>query len=287
MKSIQNKWCLGDVVDLTAYPIDKRHTLEYKNLVNSVRKTLDVDSCVSLAGFIREDRLPAIVEEANSVKDEATYNLKPQNPYFSEMPDDVPEDDPRRYQGKRTQGFVRSDYFDKSKDLWQVYTDPDVIQFVADCVEVNKLYYYEDPFGALNMSVQKKGDEFHWHYDTNDFTVTMMLQRSEGGGRFEINPNTRSAKDERYENVKKIIREDFDKLISYDLDPGAFQIFRGRYGMHRVTPVTGDTPRLIAVLSYVLQEGMYASPERSMQVWNEVHPLQVEAQRRRADGLLD
>lgn len=287
MKSIQNKWRLKDLVDLDKYPIDQRHTLKYKKLVNSTRKILEVDSCVSLSGFIREDRIQDLQQEGNAVCDLAVYNLKPQNPYFSEMPKDVPEDDPRRYQGSRTQGFVRSDKFDKSKDLWQLYTHPELSQFIADVVDENKLYYYEDPFGSLNMSVQKEGDEFHWHFDTNDFTVTLMLQKSKGGGRFEINPQTRNAKDECYDNVKKIIREDFDKLISYDLEPGALQIFRGRYGMHRVTPVTGDTPRLIAVMSYVLQEGMFASPERSMQVWNEVHPLQVEAQRRRADGLLD
>jgi len=287
MKSTRNKWRLGNVVDLTRYPINQRHTLEYKKLVNSTRKILEVDSCVSLPNFILEDKLSDLQNEGNTVKDQAVYNLKPQNPYFSEMPEDAPEDDPRRYKGTRTQGFVRSDYFDRQKDLWQLYSHPDVSQFIADVVEVPELFYYEDPFGSLNMSVQKKDDEFHWHFDTNDFTVTLMLQKSEGGGRFEINPNTRTAKDECYDNVKKIIREDFDKLISYDIEPGAFQIFRGRYGMHRVTPVVGDTPRLIAVMSYVLQPGMFASPERSMQVWGEVHPLQVEAQRRRSDGLLD
>jgi hypothetical protein len=43
------------------------------------------------------------------------------------------------------------------------------------------------------------------------------------------------------------------------------------------------------VLAYNREAGVYATPERSLQAWGKIHPLQVKAERkrRRADGLLD
>ncbi len=40
-----------------------------------------------------------------------------------------------------------------------------------------------------------------------------------------------------------------------DMDPGALVLFRGRYALHRVTPVEGEAPRLLAVLSYDPEPG--------------------------------
>ncbi len=40
-----------------------------------------------------------------------------------------------------------------------------------------------------------------------------------------------------------------------DLEAGALVVFRGRTALHRVTPVEGARPRLLAVLSYDPEPG--------------------------------
>jgi predicted 2-oxoglutarate/Fe(II)-dependent dioxygenase YbiX len=40
-----------------------------------------------------------------------------------------------------------------------------------------------------------------------------------------------------------------------DLAAGALVLFRGRYALHRVTPVEGTRPRLLAALSYDPEPG--------------------------------
>ena len=41
-----------------------------------------------------------------------------------------------------------------------------------------------------------------------------------------------------------------------DMGVGALVLFRGRYTLHRVTPVEGHSPRLTAVLSYDTAPGV-------------------------------
>lgn len=78
-------------------------------------------------------------------------------------------------------------------------------------------------------------------------------------------------------------------MIPLDLRPGDLQLFKGRYSVHRVTPVQGLNPRLIALLAYPRAPEMFATPETSRQIWGMVHPKQIEAANRlsRADGLND
>ena len=44
-------------------------------------------------------------------------------------------------------------------------------------------------------------------------------------------------------------------LRALDLEAGALVVFRGRTALHRVIPVEGEAPRLLAVLSYDPEPG--------------------------------
>ncbi len=44
------------------------------------------------------------------------------------------------------------------------------------------------------------------------------------------------------------------------MGPGALVLFRGRRALHRVTPVEGVRPRIIAVLSYDPEPGKRLTP---------------------------
>jgi len=105
-----------------------------------------------------------------------------------------------------------------------------------------------------------EGNGFPWHFDTNNFTVTLAIQNAEEGGAFEYAPNIR-ANGENFDEVKAVLDERSDRVVRLDLEPGDLQLFRGRYSLHRVAPLYGKRPRYVAILSYVEEPDMVGGPE--------------------------
>ena len=65
-------------------------------------------------------------------------------------------------------------------------------------------------------------------------------------------------------------------LRTLRLEPGDLQIFKGRYSLHRVTPLVGQRLRYVAIFSYVEEPGMVAQPERARQLYGRVLPIHLE-----------
>ena len=54
--------------------------------------------------FVSQDAVEAMRVEADSLVPDAVYFSQRHNPYFSEVPDDLPDWDPRRSMGRKTNG---------------------------------------------------------------------------------------------------------------------------------------------------------------------------------------
>ncbi len=78
-----------------------------------------------------------------------------------------------------------------------------------------------------------------------------------------------------------------DQVRTLHLEPGDLQLFRGRYSLHRVAPLFGARPRYVAILSYVEEPDMVATPERAQQLYGRALPVHFERADRRADTLID
>jgi len=280
---------LEQVIDLERYPVHQRGSKRYRQTIQDARRGLGTAECAYLPDFV----LPEIVEqmriEAESLAPEAVYFSEEHNPYFSEVPESAPDWDPRRIMGRKTNGLVPGEAFPRDGLIWRLCRHEAMKRFVEDCLDIDPLYFYDDPYGSLNVSIQAEGEEFAWHFDTNEFTVSILLQKPVAGGLFEFAPNIRTPESECYEDVAEVIAGKSEHVVTLDLRPGDLQLFKGRYSVHRVTPVEGPTKRLIGLFAYAREPGMYATPERSMQIWGKVHPDQIAAgnRRRRADALLD
>ncbi|MEO1613779.1 MAG: hypothetical protein AAFU55_15705, partial [Pseudomonadota bacterium] len=124
-------------------------------------------------------------------------------------------------------------------------------------------------------------------FDTNNYTVTLALQNGEDGGAFEYAPWLRTSSDERYDDVEAVLDGTSDRVRRLELKPGDLQIFKGRYALHRVTPVAGPRPRYVAIFSFVETEGMVGAPERVRQLYGQVLPVHLERAGLRADALVD
>lgn len=280
---------LGRLVDLDRYPIHARGSAAYEETVRLARKGLGTEECAYLPDFARPEAVAMMQEEAESLVPKAVYFSQEHNPYFSKVPESPGPRDPRAMFGRKNNGLVPGAAFPRDGLIWNLCRHPAVKDFVEDCMAVGPLYFYEDPYGCLNVSIQRAGEQFAWHFDTNEFTVSIQLQKPDAGGVFEFAPNIRTPESECYDDVASVLEGDRSKVIPLDLRPGDMQLFKGRYSVHRVTEVEGDTPRLIALLAYARAPEIYATPERSQQIWGMVHPRQIEAAARhqRADNLTD
>lgn len=132
----------------------------------------------------------------------------------------------------------------------------------------------------------EEGEGFPWHFDTNNFTITLAIQSSEEGGLFEYAPNIR-AEGENSPAVRAVLDGTSDLVRSLVLEPGDLQIFKGRYSLHRVTALRGATPRYVAIFSYVEQLDMVGAPERAKQLYGRVLPIHLKRAGLRGDSFID
>lgn len=132
--------------------------------------------------------------------------------------------------------------------------------------------------------------EHPWHFDTNEYTVSMLTQEAEEGGSFEYCPNIRSAEDERFDDVRDVLDgRPARQPERLPLRPGDLQLFKGRYSLHRVSPVRGGLARHSAIFAYSERPGVIGSVARTRQLFGRVLPGHLAAEGRavRGDGLLD
>ena len=100
------------------------------------------------------------------------------------------------------------------------------------------------------------GDEFGWHYDTNDGAVSLVLQSAEEGGDFEYAPLIRNEADENYDQVGAIFSGEETPDVA-DAPAGTFILFMGRRSLHRVAPIgKSRRSRQTLLFSYDRQPGM-------------------------------
>ncbi|NBB84181.1 MAG: hypothetical protein GVY28_12355 [Alphaproteobacteria bacterium] len=265
------------VVDLARHPVDRLDGPDGRALVDRARRALDAEGCAVLKGFVRPDVLAAMTEETLALSPAAHFNRTHTNPYSSADDPTLPEGDPRRVFLERTNGFVAGDRIGSETMLRRLYHDPAVQAFVAAAMGVDRLHEYADPFAGLVVNVLKPGCQHPWHFDNNDFIVSLCTREPEAGGAFEYCPRLRSAEDENYAAVGAVLAGDRGPVRTLDLRPGDLQIFYGRNSLHRVTRVDGARERHTLILGYTERPGVIAGAERTRRLFGRVAQAHLDA----------
>lgn len=278
------------IVDLDRFPIHDPDAPAYRELVGYCRDELAEDGCCSVGTFLRPEAITRISAEAETLAPQAYRTSVRHNPYFSPDDESFPEGHPRRRFQDRTNGFVCYDLIPSDSDLRALYDWPAFTAFLSDAFDIDPLYRYADPLAAMPFNTMRPGDQFPWHFDTNEFTVTLMIQPPEGGGLFEYAPSIRSTEDECYDAVEAVMAETSDQVRRLDLRAGDMQLFLGRFTLHRVTPVTGARNRHVAIPSWARIPNMIGSPHRTETIYGrltEAHLAAAQAPPARVDALVD
>lgn len=280
----------SDIIDSDTYPIHRPDTKAYQDLVARCQAQIADPGCVVLKDFIRPEALEAMKRETVELSAYGHYNDTKTNPYNSADDPSLPDDHPKRLFQDRSNGFVAGDRIGQDTAIRKMYHDDALQQFLADCLGVDQVYEYADPLAGLVVNVLRPGCQHPWHFDTNEFIVTMMTQESESGGLFQYCPSIRSPQAENFEDVSRVVRGEHDLVKTLDVRPGDLQIFFGRYSLHRVSRVQGESERHTVILGYAKEPNVIGRAERTKKLFGrlaDVHRKQLKEQPNRADTLAD
>jgi hypothetical protein len=278
---------IATIVDLERYPIDQPLSPAFRALVSRCLDRLAEDGCCVLKGFIRPESVARMVREGEHLAPLAHRSSERHTPYFTPDEPNLPRDHPRRTFQSRTNGFVCYDLIPPRSDLHALFMFDPLTDFLCAAFDQTALYRYADPLAAMPINAMGPGDTFPWHFDTNEFTVTVVIQPAEAGGVFEYVPNIRSCEDERYEAVQAVLAGVDDGVRRLALEPGDVQLFKGRFTLHRVTEVGGGRLRLVAIPSWSTIPDMIGKPYRTQEIYGRLSPAHLSGAQDRTDSLAD
>jgi len=223
------------------------------------RAQMAATGACEIPAFVRADALPAFVDDARKIAPLA-YRSGGLGTVYLGFPDEsFPPDHPQQWLGQYDVGAVAYDLFPAESPIRRLYEWPELTRFVAAILGLDEIYPYADPLGALNLAVMGDGDELQWHFDQTDFVVSLALQGADEGGDFEVAPFIRTADDEHYDDIARVLAGARDPLTVLPMTPGTLLVFAGRHSMHRVSPIRGTTPRLVGLFGYDTEPGTMSS----------------------------
>jgi hypothetical protein len=275
-----------DYIDTIRFPIDSSGT-RYDGLVRQLQAELNGDGCAVLKGFVRRDCMADMVAECDRVAAHGHRNFNRTNAYFTQDHPELPVTHPLRRFYDRSNAFVPADNLGTDSIIRAIYEWPAFAPFIQAALGESRFYRYADPLADVIVNLAEAGGGFPWHFDTNNYTVTLAIQNAQSGGDFQYSPRLRTSTDENYAGVAAVLDGEPTLIRTLVLEPGDLQIFKGRYSLHRVMPLAGPRVRYVAIFSFVAEPGMVGSPERTRQLYGRVLPVHLERAGQRADTLVD
>ncbi|OAA18278.1 2OG-Fe(II) oxygenase superfamily protein [Frankia sp. EI5c] len=265
---------------------------EWAGLVETVREQLADSGCCVLPDFVRPALRDRLRDECALLAPLAHYDVETVNVYNIDADAVLPPGHPGRIGMRRGNAFVARDRIPADHVIQRLYGSAAFQAFVAACFGLPAVHELADPLAGLCLNVVAPGQEHPWHFDTNEFTVSLLTQEAAAGGVFEYCPGIRTAEAENFDDVSAVLAGGTagERLVRrLDLRPGDLQLFLGRYSLHRVSQVGGATQRHSAIFAYSERPGVVGSLSRTRQLFGRVLPEHLAADRQavRVDGLLD
>lgn len=241
---------IGDLIDLERYPLDRTGSQEWLALVERCRAAHRESGCVNLPGFVKADAFAAFAREASMLLERYAYRKSHlRTALFNQGDPSKPSDHPANRLFRENSLQIANDQIGDTL-IRRVYEWQPLTDFIAAVEGCERLYRMADEFQALNIIAHETDNGLPWHFDVNNFTVTLLLQASEAGGEFVFIPEMRSGRDVDFVRMERLFEGDESFIHTTERSTGTLTLFRGRNALHAVTAVKGPTPRITAVLTY-------------------------------------
>ena len=289
--TMARQYQIDDLVDIATYPLDQPNSVAYKSAVADARSQLQDDGCAVIKKLLRPTAVKIISQEIIERKSNTHFSTSKMNPYFhSTKNPEYPDHHPVNTFIERSSGFIPGDSWDASLAIDILFRSEMLTNFIRDALETQAVHCYADPLAGLTANILDPGQQFAWHFDTNEFAVTAMIDEADDGGLFQYVPMIRTPDNESFERIQKVLDDDCSEVKTLELHAGDLQIFRGRHSLHRVTRVPKTSrPRHAAIFAYTADPGVIGRVERTKQLFGRVLPAHEEAEQRRvrSDSLID
>lgn len=274
------------VVDIERYPLNDPRSRIYNELVAIAREYLAVEGCVRFSQFILPKWQDKLLKETNALANKALFSKKEYTPYGTSADESFPIGHPRRNTHRTTSGNVTRDLIPETTLIQRLYQSESFQAFIADCLESDEIYPFRDPMRGLIINAMPHDTTLGWHFDANEFSVSMMTRQADAGGEFEYCPNIRQPGDENYDAVQSVLKGKRDLVKVLDLQVGDIQIFKGRFALHRVARTVGQ--RHTVIFGYAREPGYIGSLESTLRIYGRVMQDHIDADHlRHNDGLTD
>jgi hypothetical protein len=245
---------LGDVIDLKRYPITDRTDPAYRALVTHSQSLLGQEGVAIFPGFVRDESVATMADQTLALHPRMFHFRENHTVYFKPQEESVDSGHPLRRLMKTEKDTVAYADIPAENLIRRIYESDEVLSFIKDVLGLDALFRHADPLAALNLQGFTAGQQLGWHFDRSDFSVTLSLQAASAGGDFEYVRMLRNEHDDCYDAVRQFLdNPETQQIEVLPQVPGTLTLFRGRYSLHRVTPVVGDRLRLNAVFAYVDQ----------------------------------
>ena len=259
---------LDRLVNLDRYPLHRLDAAAGRSLVDFCRRMLDRSGACVLPGFLddaaltaaRDDAL-ALQSSAHPVDHEFAYDDVDDATLQAPL-ESLPPDHPRRFRSLTRIGFVARDLIDAANPVKRLHARDEMTCFIAQVMGQDSIYPSDCPLSGCVLTIAREGELQDWHFDGNDFIVTLMLEAPRHGGDFEYAVGLRDpdAGDD-YDGIAAILGGERSAVIRPPIDAGTLTLFRGRYNLHRAAPVGADSRRIMAILSYETRPGITGTAE--------------------------
>jgi hypothetical protein len=234
----------GAFIDLERYPLTEPAFL------SGCRETVAKHGCCHLPGFLNVNGLRLLTVEAGTLRADAHHSDRVFNPWYREPDKTRPATDPRSHTVRFAVGYVARDHLAPGSPAESLFRLEPVLDFVQHVLDAGALYRFDDSRGSLNYTVMNQGEELGWHFDECEAVASIALSGCEGGGRFDYIGPLDGSEAHIDAHVVAALGGDESDMVSIDLEPGDFLLFRGRDSLHRVTSVEGVAQRVMLLMSY-------------------------------------
>ncbi|WP_373085958.1 hypothetical protein [Sneathiella sp.] len=276
--------CLS-LIDLERYPIHNPSSPVLLEVIAKARIELADSGCVRLPGFILPEAHSALAAETTALAPLALFSSDEYTPYGTGPDDSFSEQHPMRRAHRTTSGHVTRDLIPAQTSIQQIYANRALKALIAACLEAGDIHPFADPMRGLIINTMDVDNVLEWHYDANEFVVSLMTRCADQGGTLEYCPNLRAPGNENFDAVRSVLDGEKDHVHSLDLQVGDLQIFKGRYSLHRVNRIENGT-RHTVIFGYARQPGFIGSVASTMKVYGRVMPEHIAAENdRNSDGL--
>ena len=251
------------LLDLDRWPLHELDGLQGQALVARCRDELRGVGMFSLDALIRPGALKTSVAEVTPVLAAAAFtHSRDHDIYFVDEIDGLAPEHPALRRFTTVNHTICGDQIPDSVIIRICEWQP-LIDFLAATTGKSRLYPMADPLGRTNVMAYHEGERLNWRFDRAEFTTTVVLQAPRSGGEFQYRCALRSESNPNDSGVARLLAGQDERVQTLALEPGTLNVFMGTNTAHRVTPVEGEQPRIVAVFSYYETPGFaFSDAER-------------------------